>query len=331
MASQNNTNRIEVSIVIPTFNRQESLVRTLDSLFNQTCPQENFEIIIVDDGSTDDTKKLIHEIKKSHQNLCYLKQKNKGAASARNLGIFNAKGDIIGFTDDDCILSSTWVELAIESFKDIEFCGIQGITLPEKEIKIQNKIFYYSDVVTHTGKEKYDTYPTCNIFYRKKNLIQVSGFDEKMGSISEDDDLAFRLIKKGYKIHLNQNMIVYHEVRYLNIIKYAFKRLKRNESIPLFFKKHPEFRDRLFLKIFVPSHVYIIFAIGTFIIYLLNLDVSIPLFITIFAFFVTRVFIDRNYIMMFVRILFFWRYFIIDFASVYYLIKGSIKHRSLLI
>jgi len=55
MTSQNNYNRIEVSIVIPTFNRRESLLKTLDSLFNQTFPQENFEIIIVDDGSTDDT------------------------------------------------------------------------------------------------------------------------------------------------------------------------------------------------------------------------------------------------------------------------------------
>lgn len=324
-------NNIEISIIIPTFNRHESLIRTLDSLFDQTFPQEKFEIIIVDDGSTDDTENSIHEIRKNHQNLVYLKQKNKGAGSARNLGILNAKGDIVGFTDDDCIVSSTWVELAIGSLKNIEFCGVQGITLPQKEIKSQNKIFFYSDVVTHTGTEKYASYPTCNVFYRKKNLMEVSGFDEKMGSWTEDDDLAFRLIKKGYKIYLNKDMVVYHEVRYLNIFKYVFNRLKRKESIPLFFKKHPELRDRFFLKLFVPSHVYIIFAIGTIIIYLLNLNFYIPLFLTIFAFLTTRVFIDRNYIMMFVRILFFWRYFILDFASLYYHLKGSIKHRSLLI
>lgn len=330
MNSKNNYNRIEVSIVIPTFNRQESLLRTLDSLFNQTFPQENFEIIIVDDGSTDDTETFVHEIQKSHPNLCYIKQKNKGAASARNLGIFNAKGEIVGFTDDDCIVSSKWVELAIESLKNIEFCGVQGVTLPQKEIKNQNKIFYYADVAIITGDEKYRTYGTGNIFYRKKNLIEVSGLDEKL-SFAEDDDLAFRLIKKGYNIHINRNMIVYHEVRYLNFIKYIFKRLKRKESIPLFFKKHPELKDRFILKILDPTHVYIIFAIVTFCTYLLNLEVSIPLFFTIFAFLITRVFIDRNYIKMFGRLLLFWRYFIIDFASFYYLVKGSIKHRSLLI
>ena len=68
MASQNNVNRIEVSIVIPTFNRQGSLLRTLDSLFNQTFSQEKFEIIVVD-GSTDNTEKIIKDIIKSHQNL----------------------------------------------------------------------------------------------------------------------------------------------------------------------------------------------------------------------------------------------------------------------
>ncbi|HWQ95764.1 MAG TPA: glycosyltransferase, partial [Candidatus Methylomirabilis sp.] len=256
-------NEIEVSIVIPTFNRQESLVRTLASFFNQTYPQENFEIIIVD-GSTDDTEEIIKDIKKDHQNLRYIKQMDKGAASARNLGIINSKGEIVGFTDDDCIVDQCWIEQAVKSLQNAEFCGVQGIILPEVKIQMKNKILGYADVPTCTGKESYFSFPTCNIFYRKKYLIEIECFDKRL-TYSEDDDLAIRLIKKGYKIHLNKNMIVHHEVRYLNIIKYIFRRLKRKETIPLFFRKHPELRDRFFLKIFVPSHVYIIFALCTFI------------------------------------------------------------------
>ena len=323
-------NRIEVSIVIPTFNRQKSLLGTLDSLFNQTFPQENFEIIIVDDGSTVDISCIINEIKKIHQNIRYFKQKNRGAASARNLGISNSNGDIIGFTDDDCIVSSNWIELAVESMHDLKLCGVQGITLPQKKILKIKKIFYFADVATITGKEKHHSYGAGNIFYRKKNLIEVSGFDEKL-LFAEDDDLAFNLIKKGYIIHFNRNMVVYHEVRYINFINYVFKRLKRNESIPLFYKKHPELRDRFFFNFFDPTHLYLIFGIGTIFIYFLNLNVSIPSFFTIFAFLVKRVFIDGNYIMMFIRILLFWRYFIIDSANFYYLVKGSIKHETLLI
>lgn len=322
-------NRIDVSIVIPTFNRQESLVRTLDSFFHQTYPRENFEIIVVD-GGNDDTEKIIRDIEKSHPNLRYIKQYDRGASSARNLGINNSRGEIVGFTDDDCVVDPGWIEHAVRSLQNLEFCGVQGIILPEKKIHLKNKIFGYADVPTCTGKENYFSFPTCNIFYRKKYLIEISGFDKEL-TYSEDDDLAIRLIKKGYKIHFNKNMIVYHEVRYLNIIKYVFKRLKRKETVPLFFKKHPEFRDRFFLKTFVPSHIYIIFAIGALIIYLLNLDITIPLLFTIFAFLATRVFIDQKYKMMPVRVLFFWRYFIIDFASVYYHAKGSIKYKSLLI
>jgi glycosyltransferase involved in cell wall biosynthesis len=324
-----NTNEVRVSIVIPTFNRKESLVRTLSSLFNQTFPKENFEIIVVD-GSTDDTEKMIQEIIKSHSNLRYIRQVDKGAASARNLGIINSKGEIIGFTDDDCVVDQYWIEQAVESLRIAEFCGVQGKTLLETKVQKKNKIFNYVDVPTCTGDKKQNSYPTCNIFYRKKNLIEISCFDIRLKA-AEDDDLAFRLIEKGYKIQFNKNIIVYHEVRYLNIIKFVFKRLKRKESIPLFYRKHPELRDRFFLKIFISTHVYIILTILTFFIYFLNLNVFVPLFFTLFAFLITRVFIDRNYKMMPVRILFFWRYFIIDFASVYYLVKGSIKHRSLLI
>ena len=233
---QDKSNKIRVSIIIPTLNRQKTLLQTLDSLFNQTFHEENFEIVVID-GSTDDTEKVIEGIKKTHHNLRYFKQMSKGVAAARNIGILNSKGEIIGFTDDDCIADPAWIESAVESLQNIEFCGVQGVTLPQEKIKMKNKIFDYADVAIYTGNEKYASYPTCNIFYRKKNLIEISCFDEKMGSYAEDNDLAFRLIRKGYKICLNNNMMVFHETRYINILNFIFKRAKRIETLPLFVKK----------------------------------------------------------------------------------------------
>ncbi|MCD4767947.1 MAG: glycosyltransferase [Methanosarcinales archaeon] len=330
-----NLNKIQVSIIIPTFNRQKSLIRTLDSLFTQTFPQENFEIIIVNDGSTDDTEKIVLDFKKNHQNISYIKQSNKGIASARNQGIINSKGDIVGFTDDDCIVDSFWIQHAVESLKNtgknITYCGVQGKTLPESIIEQKKLLFHYVHAVENTGKEKYRSYQTCNIFYWKKYLIEISCFDEQL-KYGSDDDIAFRLIKKGYKIHFDENILVYHEVRYQNLLTFIFKKLIRDESLPLYYKKNPEYKDRIFFKIFArKSHVYPIFAIGTVLMYTLNYEVSIPLFFTIFAFLASRVFVDRNYKMMPIRLLLFWRYFLIDFASVYYVVRGSIKHRYLLI
>lgn len=326
-----NQDKIQVSIIIPTFNRRKSLQRMLDSLFAQTFPQENFEIVLVNDGSTDDTERTILDLKKSHPNICYIKQLNKGIASARNNGINNSKGDIIGFTDDDCIVDPSWIQNAVESFKNNELCGVQGMTLPESPIDKKKLIFHYVHAVKNTGKEDTISYQTCNIFYRKKHLIEIDGFDEKL-RYGSDDDIAFRLIRKGYKIKFDKNVLVYHEVRYQNLFDYISKKLKRDGYLPLFYKKNPEYRDRIFLKVFARrSHIYPVFAIGTIILYLLNVDITIPLIFTLFAFLASRVFFDKNYKMMPLRLLLFWRYFLIDFVSVYYVVKGSIKNRYLLI
>lgn len=326
-----NSNNIQVSIIIPTFNRQKTLIRTLDSLFAQTFPQENFEIIIVNDGSTDDTEKTILDIKRNHPNISYIRQSNKGIAAARNKGIISSKGEIIGFTDDDCIVDSFWIQNAVKSLNNTTFCGVQGKTLPESTIVRKKMLFHYAHSVKYTGKENYKSYQTCNIFYRKKYLIEISCFDEQL-KYASDDDIALRLMRKGYKIHFDENILVYHEVRYQNLLTYIYKKLVRDESLPLYYKKNPEHKNQIFLKIFAKkTHVYPIFAIGTVLMYILNYEISIPLFVTICAFLASRVFFDRNYRMMPMRLLLFWRYFLLDFASVYYVVRGSIKHRYLLI
>jgi len=116
------------------------------------------------------------------------------------------------------------------------FLRVKGIILPEKKIQINNKIFCYADVPTCTGKENIVSFPTCNIFYRKKCLIEISCFDKEL-TYSEDDDLAFRLIKKGYKIHMNRDMKVYHEVRYINLIQYVFKKNKKKRNSSIIFQE----------------------------------------------------------------------------------------------
>jgi len=287
-------------------------------------------MIIVNDGSTDDTEKTILSLIEDHPNIRYIKQSNKGIASARNLGISMAKGDIIGITDDDCVVESSWIEHAAGSLKNPEFCGVRGIILPEMKTKKKKKIFEYEHIAKSTGKEKYPSYPTGNIFYRRKHLIESSGFDENL-KFGSDDDLAFRLIKKGYKIQLNTNMIVYHEIQYNSMVKEVSKRARRFEYLPLLVKKNPEYRDRFFLKIFLPRHIYPAFSMATIIMFLLNVNIYIPLFLTVYAFLATRVFVDKNYISMPKRIMFSFKYFLMDFAGFYYALKGSIKYMNLVI
>ena len=116
-----------ISVIIPTYNRAGQLKDCLDSLFNQTY--KNFEIIVIDDGSTDCTEDLVRDLQKEHKNLKYLKQKNKGPAGARNLGIKKARGKIIVFCDDDCTADKEWIKNIAEAYKNTCYNIIGGRTL----------------------------------------------------------------------------------------------------------------------------------------------------------------------------------------------------------
>lgn len=91
---------MKVSVVIPTFNRKQSLLRCLTSI------GKDVEIVVVDDGSSDGTAEVVKQM--SHPELVYVQQANGGPASARNKGIGIASGDYIAFTDDDCVAVEPW-------------------------------------------------------------------------------------------------------------------------------------------------------------------------------------------------------------------------------
>ena len=325
---------VKVSIVIPTFNRKESLKKTLESLFNQTYPKDKYEIIVCDDDkSTDGTEGMVKELmKNSPCKIRYFKVKNKykGPTAARNVGIENANGEVIGFTDDDCVASPNWIENAVSFFDNETITGVQGCTLPLPPSSKKNKIFW----IEHTNKitEQDDWYATCNIFYRKKALIEVRGFDHRFFPW-EDTDLAWSLLEKGYKIVFSKDVLVYHETKYISFPKYL-KKLKKQELFALFVKKHPIYRKKLMLR-FISSKknlypIPILFAaisylIGSYFLFYLLILTAIMLYLW------ARVVVDANFKMYPLRILAFIRYILIDFISLFYTVKGAIRYRCFII
>ncbi len=104
-----------VSVVIPAFNRAESLRRCLASLISQVYPSDRFEIIVVDDGSTDDIATAVHEVTDGwNGRVSCLRKANGGPASARNAGIKAAIGDIVAFIDSDCSAEPDWLSQMVE-------------------------------------------------------------------------------------------------------------------------------------------------------------------------------------------------------------------------
>ncbi len=206
-------NNPKVSIIIPTYNRKELLLQCLSAIQNQNFDRAAFEVIIIDDGSTDNTCQAVKNAD-FKMNLKYLTQENKGPASARNLGIDNSKGRFIAFTDDDCIPHPDWIKDMIASFpKGRNYAGLGG-----KIIRKNNKLIpCYIDcrgLMAHYAKNSpYDFVITANAIFRNSSLKKVRGFDEIAGhdwAGGEDIILSRRILKENYKLIDSDKPVILH-------------------------------------------------------------------------------------------------------------------------
>ncbi len=224
---------IRISVVIATCNRARFLESCLNSLEKQSLDKDLFEVIVVNDGSTDSTSQLLDDFKKKTSiHFRYINQENRGVSFARNVGIDNAKGEYIAFTDDDCIAPVDWLKKMYQLFSQAgeNVAGVGGpldcITM-NKDSYIAHFIqfideFNYIPVLrkhfiryVHTsqlkGTEQIPYLRTSNAMFRKKYLKEVGGFDvnfKRPGG--EDPDLCYRLLNKGYSFHFDKDLRMLH-------------------------------------------------------------------------------------------------------------------------
>lgn len=245
-----------VSVVIPTRNRKELLLSTIKSLFKQSYPKDRYEIIIVDNSSTDGTDVMIQSIKRESQCILkYYRKENKGPGVSRNLGISKANGDIIAFTDSDCVADENWLKSGVAEMS--EGVGlVQGRTIPNPD-QSKRTFQHTQDIRRESG-----FYETCNMFYRKEILDLVGGFSQDFCGLGlfgvprwggEDADLGWRVKKQGWKSVFADEAVVYHHVFHVNPLKvlFSFYYISAIVSLPRTIKKHTELRDIfLYQKIF---------------------------------------------------------------------------------
>jgi len=205
---------MDISVIIPTYNRKFKLKACLDSLFSQTYPKEAFEVIVIDDCSNDGTKDMLEVLTKINSSLRYFIQSHKGPAAARNLGIKHARAEIIGFTDSDCILNNGWVKGMVQAHSlEKDIAAIGGVTEVDRHnIKAQVSQSL-SDGAIETkigGKSETIFFPTCNVSFKREYL--VSGFNELFPlPAGEDLDFFWRLFKKGGRLSYKKDIGVFHD------------------------------------------------------------------------------------------------------------------------
>lgn len=210
------TNLPKYSVIVATYNRCELLRECLESLALQSISKLEYEIIIINDGSTDDTENLLIEFAKNNPELKFrvFNQKNCGPAKARNVGIFNSLGDILFFTDDDCVVPKNWIQSISEGYdRHSDVIGVGGWYVYEGEKLKSMYVTYTTYCSLRTWRNMYkeeiktDQFlqtpagNTSNMSYRKSILLKMGGFDETLEFVGYVDwELKKRIMDSGHSL-----------------------------------------------------------------------------------------------------------------------------------
>ncbi len=228
-----------ISIIVPVYNGEESVKNCIDSIRNQTY--ENIEIIIVNDGSTDDTERICKRLCLKDDRIILINQDNKGASDARNTGIDNSKGEYIQFVDSDDYIESNMVQSLIERCIDSEYtmvmCGyfrefISPAGTTVNQVTILNAFIKNKDIFSQYFAELYNS-AYINFSWNKLYLSEIIK-DNKLrfdNNCSLGEDLVFNLnfIKHSCKI-LILNKALYHRVEENTLSLSRKFRLERQEN-----------------------------------------------------------------------------------------------------
>ena len=189
----------KVSVIIPIYNRADLLPRAMSSVLNQTF--QDFELIIVDDGSTDNTKQVVEEFQKKDKRIKYIWQENSGGpAKPRNIGIKDSQGEYIAFLDSDDDWLPEKLEKQLEIFEknrqtNLGFVGCNALIVKEDKIQ-EYKTPKYKNILPKILENDF-IWSCSSVIIKKLVLDKVGFFDENL-KIGDDWDMWIRIIIYDY-------------------------------------------------------------------------------------------------------------------------------------
>ena len=226
-----------VSVIVPVYNSETTIGDCVESIFALSFPSDDIELLLIDNASSDRTSTILDRYR---DRAVILHEATRGPAAARNRGLENATGDIVAFTDADCVVDRDWLSRIIEPLSDPDV-GIVGGTI--RAIRPCNAVEEFGERIhDHQMAIEYYSPPyaiTMNWASRLSVLEEVGLFDEELLRC-EDCDLAFRVVAAGHQIVHEPAAVVYHrnESSLAGLIAEGYAH--GYHSIPLL-KKHEEF------------------------------------------------------------------------------------------
>ena len=220
---------LHVTICVVVYNAIQNIQQCIDALVAQDYPASHYEILFIDNNSTDGTKQLLLYYDEHYKNIHTIINPIIGIAGSRNLGLMRARYDYVAFTDSDCVPPQNWLSRLASGFEnhlreDPDLVAVGGSNIPPRDAGLLYDLLYvflntfFGSHGSVQGKRfERDCYvshlPTVNVLYHKPTVMHVGGFDVTFGNIGEDQDLSFRLSKQGYRFIYLAGAAVTHKLR----------------------------------------------------------------------------------------------------------------------
>lgn len=244
---------LRVSVVIPTYNRAAKLRQALRSLAAQSAALETFEVVVVEDGSTDTTSAVVEQLRPElpeSMAVRYIAAPHRGPSATRNTGIEQAAAPVILFMDDDCEADQAFVATHAAETTAPGTATIGRVVwhpdltvTPFMDLVTRGAQFNFG-AITDPNAVPFSYFYTSNVSVTRADLDAVGGFDEELPLYGEDTELGYRLQHRGVRMRYRPRAVVYHH-QPLKLRSYLLRQRRAGRAAVQLMERHPELRSAL--------------------------------------------------------------------------------------
>ncbi|MCX7964966.1 MAG: glycosyltransferase [Candidatus Sumerlaea chitinivorans] len=237
----------QVSVVVPVLNAAENLPTLLGALQQQTFPCDRWELIVVDNGSTDGSREILSEWARRWECMRVLDEKRRGPSAARNAGVRAARARILAFIDSDCVPAPAWLEELVRELDDRTVWAVGGLLVSAAPVSLTEAFAARQAILNQEDFFKELPYKppfllTANFAVRRAVFDRVGYFDEAL-RVGEDADFCWRILKAGGKLALAHRAIAAHRHR-SNIRSFARQMFLYGIGSTATFLRHRDLMER---------------------------------------------------------------------------------------